>query len=318
LVEGKDELKHKEPLASLAQPYDIINVVFVAFLLGLTIAFYDHVINIQVLIPLYVGMLVTVCSLIWFVRSDSNPILFFLRKWYPVPFVLLTFFSLGSIVHHVMAYDVDSRLIAIDLAMFGEHPTVFMSHFVNSYLVDFLTLCYASFYFLPVILGATLYWKRKLSDFEMFAAIICLGFYLSDIGNILFPASGPSQTLGALHVVPLEGKFVGDFIRTVIFVLEPYRWDCFPSGHVTVTLITLALCYRFERRLFWWMLPVSVGLIISTVYLRYHYVVDVFAGILLASVIVGVAGITEKVWARVRQPKWKLPLGAYSADKDIS
>jgi hypothetical protein len=41
-----------------------------------------------------------------------------------------------------------------------------------------------------------------------------------------------------------------------------------------------------------------VALIFSTVYLRYHYVVDVLAGILLAGLCLGLERTTLTVWRR--------------------
>jgi membrane-associated phospholipid phosphatase len=204
-------------------------------------------------------------------------------------------------VHHVLPYDVDSELIALDYAVFGVHPTVYLSRFLNPYLVDALQLCYASFFFLPVIVGGALYFRGKMDEFETFAAAICLGFYASYVGNLLFPASGPSQTLAALHPFAVKGKWVGSFIRQVLFVLEPYRWDCFPSGHAEVTLVTLIYCRRFARRLFWWMLPVATGLIVSTVWLQYHYVADVVAGAVLGVAVVLVTDRVERAWQRRSQ-----------------
>jgi membrane-associated phospholipid phosphatase len=308
-----------ERLARLVQPSDVINVAFVAFLLGVTLCFLDRVANPRFLIALYIGMLLCALTLIWFVRSEANPFFYFLRKWYPLAFVVLTFFSLGWLVHYVLPYDIDSELTRIDYLLFGRHPTVFLSKFMNPYLVDLLAVCYASFYFLPLIIGLALYHKRKMREFDAFVAIVCLGFYLSDAGNLLFPARGPSQTLIALHTVPLAGKWVGDFIRTAIYVLEPYRYDCFPSGHVAVTMLTVALAYRFERRLFWRLLPISIGLIFSTVYLRYHYVMDVAAGALLAGFILAGSEAAQRMAVRIRQPgNDRLRFRVYSVDKDIS
>ncbi len=298
------ELKQRKFLATIAQrslPSDIINIIFVSFLLLLTVVFYNRVQNPHFLLVLYGGMLLTVLALLWLVPPEGHWLWRLLRSWYPLAFVILSFFSLGSVVHHILPYDIDAELIALDASIFGGHPTVFISTIMNPYLVDLFTLCYVSFYFLPVILGGLLYWKGKKSEFEAFAFMICLGFYLSDIGNLLFPARGPSQTLVALHIIPLQGKYVGDFIRAVVFVLEPYRWDCFPSGHVTVTVLTLALSYRFERRLFWWLLPIGTGLVFSTVYLRYHYVIDLIAGAMLATSLLIGARIAQRVWARIRQ-----------------
>jgi membrane-associated phospholipid phosphatase len=45
---------------------------------------------------------------------------------------------------------------------------------------------------------------------------------------------------------------------------------------------------RYQRRLFYPLLMITVSLMISTVYLRYHYVIDVIAGVLLAVWCLGV------------------------------
>ncbi|MGH9317673.1 MAG: phosphatase PAP2 family protein, partial [Thermoanaerobaculia bacterium] len=53
-------------------------------------------------------------------------------------------------------------------------------------------------------------------------------------------------------------------------------------GHTMIAVAVLLVAFRRARDVFWFLLPVAVCLVISTVYCRYHYVVDVLAGILLA------------------------------------
>jgi membrane-associated phospholipid phosphatase len=43
--------------------------------------------------------------------------------------------------------------------------------------------------------------------------------------------------------------------------------------------VALLGAWRYDRKLFWWLLPFYVGMLFSTVYGRYHYVADVIAGI---------------------------------------
>jgi membrane-associated phospholipid phosphatase len=309
-----------ERLFQQVRPSDVINIAFVLVLLVVCVSFADRVQAWRLLVSLYIAMLLVAGFLIWPPRETRKPLRAFLGRWYPLAFVVVAFFSLAEMVHHVLPYDIDSELIALDYAVFGVHPTVFLSRFLNPYLVDLLEICYASFFFLPAILAVTLYRKDRMSEFEAFAAVVCLGFYLSFLGNLLFPASGPSQTLEALHATSLEGKWVGGFIRRSIFALEPYRWDCFPSGHVEVTIITLVFCYRFERRLFWGMLPVGTGLILSTMFLRYHYVADVVAGGALAVAVVVMSDAMQRAWRRrlVQERMESAPPTCGQADKGIS
>jgi membrane-associated phospholipid phosphatase len=49
-----------------------------------------------------------------------------------------------------------------------------------------------------------------------------------------------------------------------------------------ITVSVLIVAWRRLRWLFWILLPVATLLIVSTVYCRYHYAVDVLAGIALA------------------------------------
>ena len=46
-------------------------------------------------------------------------------------------------------------------------------------------------------------------------------------------------------------------------------------------MLVLILSWRLHRRVFWWLLPFASGLVLATMYLRYHYVVDVLVSILL-------------------------------------
>ncbi len=109
---------------------------------------------------------------------------------------------------------------------------------------------------------------------------------------------GPNYTLENLHTTPIEGKWIGTFVRETLFALEPYKWDCFPSGHTAVTLIVIMLCYRYARGLFWVLLPVAIGLILSTVFLRLHYVADIMAGAVLAGVVMIAVDLIRHSWLR--------------------
>ncbi len=56
--------------------------------------------------------------------------------------------------------------------------------------------------------------------------------------------------------------------------------DIFPSGHTMITLIVMYLSVKLKSRSKYFLLPVGTLLIFSTVYLRYHYVVDLIGGLI--------------------------------------
>jgi membrane-associated phospholipid phosphatase len=51
---------------------------------------------------------------------------------------------------------------------------------------------------------------------------------------------------------------------------------------MAASLFLLVFDWWYRRKHFWWALGPTVGLWVATVYLRYHYGVDVLAGIVLA------------------------------------
>ena len=75
-------------------------------------------------------------------------------------------------------------------------------------------------------------------------------------------------------------------------------WDSMPSGHTCMTLLMLVLTRRLLPRLLWVLVPIAIGLIFGTVYLRYHYGVDVLAGAALAAVLSVGAPALERRWRR--------------------
>ena len=70
----------------------------------------------------------------------------------------------------------------------------------------------------------------------------------------------------------------------------------FPSLHAAVSLVALVYAWRYVRAWFWVLLPFVLGLWVSTIYLRHHYVVDLLAGWLLAPVAVAVAPRLDAWW----------------------
>jgi membrane-associated phospholipid phosphatase len=66
-----------------------------------------------------------------------------------------------------------------------------------------------------------------------------------------------------------------------------------------VALLALLLAWRHLRWFFWVQLPFAVGLILGTVYLRHHWVVDILAGFVLTFVALWWAPRLEAWWLRM-------------------
>jgi membrane-associated phospholipid phosphatase len=217
----------------------------------------------------------------------------------PVFFILAVFELLGGITPYLRP-DIDSLLIKADLALFGVHPTVWMEDFFIPWVADILALAYISYYFIPLILILILYFKGRSNEFFLTAGTLLLGYYICYIIYIFMPAVGPRFTLASLQQIPLNGGIIMNTIVDTLNALEGNKRDCFPSGHTQIVLVSLWFAFKYRRPLFWIYLPIIIALIISTVYLRYHYVIDLVAGIAAAGITILLGQFLWSWWADQR------------------
>jgi len=215
--------------------------------------------------------------------------------FYPAAFIPFVFESLGPLIAAARGSARDGWLIAADRWLFGVDVTVWLERFVRPWLTDLLYLCYASYYFFALTLGAVL-WRKSPAAARRYIFTLSVCYFVSYVGYFLVPALGPRFALASLQTLPLEATPLSRAISVTINQLERTKFDVFPSGHTMITAAVLLVAWKRERRAFWALLPVGVGLIVSTVYCRYHYVVDVLAGLALA---LSVVPIADRLYDRI-------------------
>ncbi|MSR74626.1 MAG: phosphatase PAP2 family protein [Planctomycetes bacterium] len=228
--------------------------------------------------------------------------------------VPLAFTQVGLQIAAVAGHDYAGELAAADRWMFGgTDPLQWLEGCAHPWLTEVLQISYTLYLLLPV---AVVLMLALRADALVIARSIfsLLGiYYLSYIGYHLVPASGPNihnnfgplvnceitPVLRHLFTDPLDGVWLTETLRQFIFNAEMTKQDCFPSGHVAVAAACMVYAFRCGRRVGLLFLPLCVGVIFSTVYLRYHYVVDLLAGLLLTFL-----GITVlEAWHRRMEPR---------------
>lgn len=223
-------------------------------------------------------------SVILFLWWDKYEKINNFKVWCVIIIIPINFTELHYLVHTVHPIDYDVILIKIDYFLFGVNPTVWLEKYSYPLITEILQLVYTTFYFIPIILAVLLAKREAELDFYMFNMIFC--FYLSYVCYFIFPAIGPRFTLDHLQSFPLQGIWIMQDIQIVLNKLENIQRDAFPSGHTAITVLTLIYAFKYHKRYFKILLPVTILMVISTVYLRYHYVIDVIAGLLLVAFVV--------------------------------
>ncbi len=207
------------------------------------------------------------------------------RDWFPFLVILLMYYSLwGDATHLLVPRDRDAELIALDQRLFGFQASVALQRFISQPLTAWMDFAY-TFHILNIpIVGCFVYLRRPRHRFrEMMAGVLVMTF-IGLVGYLLVPAVGPMYTLRDQYTVPLRAAS-GLFNRQIEFMdYARIQRDVFPSLHVGISFVVWLYAYRNSRRLFWILSPFILSLFVSTLYLRYHYLIDVMAGLILAPI----------------------------------
>ncbi|NOZ12610.1 MAG: phosphatase PAP2 family protein [Acidobacteria bacterium] len=227
-------------------------------------------------IALTTGMIAAAAFVI--IRLDNifdSEILRFLHHWYQ-PISYTFFYEASCSLNHVLiSRNLDPFFQHLDRMLFGLQPSVELAKAIPGKAVaEFFYISYFSYYLLIPILGFSLYCGRRRL-FPAFLLRVSAVFYFCYTLFVILPVIGP-DTMG---VTPPPG-YIFHNIMAFIYAHGEIGGGSFPSSHVAVALaVTLAAAKARPRMFRYFFLPDLVFLSIATVYLRYHYAVDVFAGI---------------------------------------
>jgi hypothetical protein len=195
------------------------------------------------------------------------------------------FLTMGSTALKVVSHRQDAVLQHIDAMLVGVTPSLRAQVLIAPWLTEILSFCYLLFF--PYLLFSWVFYTwRGLANFRR----LCVGLFtiyaVGFLGYSTVPAAGPHLAMANQFTVPLTGWM---FTRLNDYVVAhgSNGVDVFPSLHCAVS------CYLlfFDRRHAPWRFRLyavpCVGLWVATIYLRYHYCVDVVAGFALAAFALG-------------------------------
>ncbi|MBI9073095.1 MAG: phosphatase PAP2 family protein [Melioribacteraceae bacterium] len=273
---------------------DLLVVIFYVLLTVINLVFCNKIDSWNLLIVFNIAVILFVFWIANFEKINKSFLVHQIHGWYLIPLIFVTFKELYLVNGPIHGSDYDNILIAIDRYIFGTDPTHVLYKISHPALTELLQFSYHLFYFFPILLGVELIRDKKTDKFHFLIYSLVYGFFLSYIGYLLVPAIGPRFTLHDFNLINTElpGLWITNFLRDWVNAGESiYPWtinpievvqrDVFPSGHTQMTLIIMFLSLKFRTKSRPFNLVFGSLLIFSTVYLRYHYVIDVFAGIVL-------------------------------------
>lgn len=216
--------------------------------------------------------------------------------------IVYNYLSLREILPIIRPDSLDATLLAIDKAIFGVEPAIWLERFNQRPIVEWFSFFYFSYFFICLGYAIVSFFIARVNhhttEYALGTALIyCVG----QLGYMAVPGYGPIRYLEHEFAGPVNGGFFWGCVWETVQAGSAMK-DIFPSLHTAAPLFFALYALHRAKDEPRWLWPgrisafFSFNIIISTVFLRWHYVIDVFAGIALA---VGVR------WAVPRLVAWE-------------
>jgi membrane-associated phospholipid phosphatase len=225
--------------------------------------------------------------------------------------VLLTnYLVLRDLLPVIRPDSVDAALLNIDVLLFGAEPSLVLEALNVRPVVEWFSFFYFSYFFICGTYMMVAVWLTRPSKHTTaFAVGSLLVFCIGQLGYMAVPGYGPHQFLASQFHGPVNGGFFWKCVWDTVQAGSAMK-DIFPSLHTAApTWFTLYAwnCSKDDPR---WKWPARItgffaaNIIFSTVFLRWHYAIDVIAGLTLAIT----AGMLAPRLARLEEA-WRMRHG---------
>ena len=201
--------------------------------------------------------------------------------------VQMSYFFLARLLPLVRPGAVDGPLYALDLRLFGVEPAMAFDAYVNPITTEWFAFFYYCYFFVLALHVITILMfsqrERIVGEFALGMLIVfCTGHIL----YMVVPGFGPYRMMASEfnHTFP-SGMWLDTVMTTV--AEGGAQKDIFPSIHTAAPTFIAMFSFRNRHLLpfkYSWV-PVwfiSLNIVVATMFLRWHYVIDVVAGLTLA------------------------------------
>lgn len=170
--------------------------------------------------------------------------------------------------------------VFLNFKLIGKNPGTMTSEVDKAIpFVPYYSLYYTFTY--VYLAGGTMWVLHDVSNQDFINTInTFMGIVIvSVVTYLIYPVQSPRP-----KVTKEQMKDI--FVRKVMAIyhyLDPY--NLFPSMHTGFSMVTLLLAIEFKPELVIIFYPMTVGILLSTVFIKQHYLPDVFAGYFLSQMI---------------------------------
>lgn len=211
--------------------------------------------------------------------------------------------------------NLDHVFASVEQSIFGFQPALaFSKHFPSEWISETFYMGY--FFYFPMMIFVILYcFFYQREKFDKLTFIFLGSFFLYYLMFIFIPVAGPQFYFPVIgtenaengifsnvgnyfyynnELLPVSGYRDGLFNQCVrmLQAIGERPTAAFPSSHVGISTILMIWLYRNNKKIMFIVIPLYVLLCGATVYIKAHYLIDVFAGFMSAFIFYGLFALS--------------------------
>lgn len=197
---------------------------------------------------------------------------------------LASYFALRPLLPALQPRLLDGQFYEVDKLLFGETPSRMLEQFVNPATTEWFAFFYYSYF---LVLGLNLLPLLFFGRGQVMREVLIGTLVVVTLGHVsytFFPGVGPWKHLA--FDTPLVGTLWWPLVTSTVEAAGA-QIDIFPSLHTAYPTFFALMAIRHRRiGVYKYLWPVgiffAINIIIATLFLRWHWGVDVVFGVLLA------------------------------------
>ena len=185
--------------------------------------------------------------------------------------------------NHLFFRNFDDIISQLELDVFGFQPSVeFSAKYDWLWFSELMNFGYFSYYLIIIGIPVLFYYKKP-EYFQKLLFVLLTSFYLYYVLFIIVPVVGPQFYFkGDLSVFTPQGPF--GYLINFIQETGEVPTGAFPSSHVGISILLGYYVFKYLKNYFLLMLFTITILVLSTVYIKAHYVLDVIVAFIVTPI----------------------------------
>jgi hypothetical protein len=225
--------------------------------------------------------------------------------------IQLTYFFMRGFLPIVNPGSLDAELHGLGLRLFGVEPALALEPWISSGTTEWFAFFYYGYFFvLGLHVLPILFFSRHGRILSEFALGLLIVLSVGQSMYLIVPGYGPSAGMPALFHRSLPPGVWWNLVQQLVASAGAQK-DIFPSIHTAAPTFILLFSFHNREHLpyrFTWPLVAffAFNIIIATMFLRWHWLVDILAGLTLA-LCAYLGGVLGTRWERRHRRKHGLP-----------